>query len=344
MKTKNLTPVSFGPQWRALAAHRLLSWVAACGLLLGAAVPLHAQYTWTNGVTPNGGSGVNNWGMATSWNPNTVPNAADVWVNFNCVSNGVSYEPNLTLNGAFTVGNIYSTNSSGFIIKYGSGTETLTLQTTLTPQPLIYLGSSSMECWIQADYLAGTQGFLLQGATASQKLTFRYDGSFNTNFSGPIIVGTGQLGFNTGGNFGYASSLTLSNGTELTYENANTVPGPTSLFPSMPIILAGGGTAQIQNSGVGSLVILGPVKCPGTNNTLISTGSAAGDTTILAGTNSYTGNTSVNSGTLLSSTTSSGAGSHTVATSATDGALVTAAGTSLILSNLTLTATTAATV
>jgi len=339
MKTKHLTLSFFSSQWRARAPRRLRSSVAAFGLLFGAAVPLHAQYTYTNGVNPNGGSGVNNWGTATSWYPNVVANGVDVAASFNIISNGVAYEPNLTINGSYTVGSMWSTNNSGWILKYTSGAGVLTLQTTPPAQPLLYLGSSSSECWWQGGYMAGTQGFVLNSATANQKFTFRYDGNFMTNFSGPIIVGNGQLGFNGAGNFGYANSLTLSNGTQLVYESANTVASPNATFASMPIVLAGG-AVTIANNGIGALVIQGPVQSTGTNTNLtVSSGSSD---IILSGTNAYPGNTTISAGALLSSTTSTGAGSHTVAASATDGALVTAPGTSLILSNLTLTATTAA--
>jgi autotransporter-associated beta strand protein len=333
--------LSFYPWQRASIARLLHAWVVAATLFLVSASLLQAQYTYTNAVNPNGGSGVNNWGTATGWSPNTVANGVGVAASFNQISNGIVYNGNLTLNGAFTVGSLWSTNSSGWLIKYTSGAGSLTLASGSAAQPLLYMGSSSSECWFQSGYIAGTQGFLFNSATANQKLTFRYNNNFMTNFSGPIIVGTGNLGFNAAGNFGYASSLTLSNGTQLTYESANNVASPTATFASMPIILAGT-TATIYNGGAGTLLVQGPVQSPGTNATLVANAAAVGDATILAGANSYTGGTTVSAGTFLSSTLSTGGGSHTVAASATDGAWGSAAGASLTLSNLTLTATTAA--
>ena len=240
-----------------------------------------------------------NWNAAANWSPNTVPNGVGVTANFSQVSNGVPLGVNVSWGANSTVGNLWSTNSSSFVIAGGS-TLTLAVDGVTQTVPTINVGSSSGECWIKGGYLAGTNGFLKAGAN---KLTFRYDANTNAGLFGPIILGQGSLGFQIDGNLGDPhNSLTFSNGTTFTLESG-TAGASVTLEPTRNLHLASPSSAANFTALSGqTLAVPGVIDEIATGSKLTWNGSGA--QLVLSGTNTYSGATTISAGTL----TISGAG------------------------------------
>jgi len=234
-----------------------------------------------------------NWNTAANWNPNTVPNGVGVTANFSQVSNGVPLGVNISWGANSTVGNLWSTNSSSFVIAGGS-TLTLAVDGVTQAIPSINVGSSSGECWIKGGYLAGTNGFLKTGAN---KLTFRYDANTNAGLSGPVIIGQGSLGFQVDGNLGDPhNSLTFSNGVTFTLESGTT-GASVMLAPTRSIHLASASSAATITALSGqTLVIPGAIDEISAGSKLTWNGSGA--QLVLSGVNTYSGATTISAGTL----------------------------------------------
>ena len=323
-------------QWRFLSPGRLLAGIIASGLLLGAAASLQAAaiYTMTNTVTANWNTPAN-WTNTVSPNTYGYPNAVDDVAILN-TSASVDVPAGVTV----TNGYIFNTNGVGPTWQSTAARGTNYLATS-SGQPTINCINTIT---VKGGYLAGNQGFLKLGAG---QLTYRFDNvNYNAGFSGPIVVGAGTLTFSIGPIFGNASSVTISNGAIL--QNFDSTSPRVTAFPTtMPFILAGGGQPTLGNQPANDTVLIeAPVQeSPGSGTGLKYIGNGglyAAGATILAGTNTYTGPTLVQNATLITSSTSTGGGSHTVGVNAADGVLVTAPGTSLAISNMTLAATTAA--
>jgi len=181
-----------------------------------------------------------------------------VTANFSQVSNGIPLGVNISWGANATVGNLWSTNSSSFVIAGGS-TLTLAVDGVTQTIPTINVGSSSSECWIKGGYLAGTNGFLKTGAN---KLTFRYDANTNAGLFGPVVIGQGSLGFQVDGNLGDPhNSLTFSNGITFTLESGTTGAAVTLFIASaMGVPVSTTHTITGAIVGVGSLRRLSAVK------------------------------------------------------------------------------------
>lgn len=131
------------------------------------------------------------------------------------------------------------------------------------------------------------------------------------------------------GTGGFAAEVTLSGGT-----NAAAAPWNSA----MPMTLANvNGNITFQaadtNGNPQDITLNGPLS--GSGGGLTKSGAG---TLTLAATNTYTGNTVVNAGTLATTTASTGAGAYYTATNASLDVTVTAPGSSLIMSSLTLNA------
>jgi hyaluronate lyase len=235
-----------------------------------------------------------NWNSPTNnWNPNTVPNAVGVTANFSQTSNSIPLSVNISWGANSTVGNLWSTNSSGFVIVGGS-TLTLAVDGVMQTVPTINIGSSSFECWIKGGYLAGTNGFLKTGAN---KLTFRYDGNTNAGLSGPVVIGQGSLGFQIDGNLGDShNSLTFSNGITFALESG-TAGASVTLAPTRNVHLASASTAANITALSGqTLTIPGVIDELSAGSKLVWNGSGA--QLVLSGGNTYSGATTISAGTL----------------------------------------------
>ncbi len=265
----------------------LLMLVLAAGptLLLPAQVVNFTNYSPTGATL--------SWNTAANWSPNTVPNGVGVTANFSQVSNGIPLGVNISWGANATVGNLWSTNSSSFVIAGGS-TLTLAVDGVTQTIPTINVGSSSSECWIKGGYLAGTNGFLKTGAN---KLTFRYDANTNAGLFGPVVIGQGSLGFQVDGNLGDPhNSLTFSNGITFTLESGTTGAAVT-LAPTRNIHLASASSAANLTALSGqTLVIPGVIDEIAGGSKLTWNGSGA--QLVLSGSNTYSGATTISAGTL----------------------------------------------
>lgn len=263
----------------------ILVLAAAPTLLLPAQVINFTNYSPTGATL--------NWNTAANWSPNTVPNGVGVTANFNQVSNGIPIGVNISWGANATVGNLWSTNSSSFVIAGGS-TLTLAVDGLMQTIPTINVGSSSSECWIKGGYLAGTNGFLKTGAN---KLTFRYDANTNAGLFGPIVIGQGSLGFQVDGNLGDPhNSLTFSNGITFTLESGTTGASVT-LAPTRSVHLASASSAANITALSGqTLGISGVIDEIAAGSKLTWNGSGAN--LVLSGSNTYSGATTISAGTL----------------------------------------------
>ena len=246
--------------------------------------------TFTN-YSPTGAT--LNWNTAANWSPNTVPNGVGVTANFNQVSNGIPLGVNISWGANAIVGNLWSTNSSSFVVAGGS-TLTLAVDGVTQTIPTINVGSSSSECWIKGGYLAGTNGFLKAGAN---KLTFRYDANTNAGLFGPVIIGQGALGFQVDGNLGDPhNSLTFSNGITFTLESGTT-GASVALAPTRSVHLASASSAANITALSGqTLAISGVIDEIAAGSKLTWNGSGAN--LELSGSNTYSGATTISAGTL----------------------------------------------
>ncbi len=297
----------------------LAAWITCLCLLLGTVPALQAQTTntWVGSNTV--------WGTSSAWSPANIPNAVDSVVTFNNTTNTIN---NPSSSVKYTVGTLNLTGGS--TIGLAGANLGLNFQTSVgTPVINVYNNGGVYWYWTQS----GTQGFTKLGGGS---LTGRFSNTPNP-FTGPINVVQGTLGLNWGYNLGNASSLTLSNGTTLLLQNsANaSTAGINAVLQPFPVNLTGGGTVTLASSYVGqSLIIPGNVQS--SSGTAVKwNGPGFG---VLAGTNTLAGLT-VGSGNLVISTATTNYGSITVAANATNGVLATVPGSSLTVSNLTLTGT-----
>ena len=260
-------------------------------LSVGPAFLLPAQVINFTNYSPTGAT--LNWNAAANWSPNTVPNSVGVTANFNQVSNGIPLGVNVSWGANSTVGNLWSTNSSSFVIAGGSAL-TLAVDGVTQTIPTINVGSSSSECWIKGGYLGGTNGFLKTGVN---KLTFRYDANTNAGLFGPVIIGQGSLGFQIDGNLGDPhNSLTFSNGTTFTLESGTTGASVT-LAPTRNLHLASASSAANLTALSGqTLAVPGVIDEISAGSKL--TWNGAGAQLVLSGANTYSGATTISAGTL----------------------------------------------
>jgi len=267
--------------WRAKLFHSWLAVLSTIVFWFNNSALLHAQ-TWTN-TNATAQSGLLNWGSATNWSPNVIPNGIDSVALF-------MNSPNLTINNSqtYTNGTLSAPNSGqAWIVKYGTGTNYLQVSSGI---PTLNVGVAGTTAWFQGAYLAGTQGFLKTGAG---KMTFRYNNNVNS-ISGPIIVGAGTLSFQIDGNLGNPNnSLTLSNGAAL-FEESSANGGVFWLSPTRTITLAG---TQAQIGVLGSaytLVIPGVINENSAGSGLLW--SSAGEL-VLSNANTFTGPMTMTTGT-----------------------------------------------
>ena len=109
-------------------------------LAAGPTLLLPAQVINFTNYSPTGAT--LSWNTAANWSPNTVPNGVGVTANFSQVSNGIPLGVNISWGANATVGNLWSTNSSSFVIAGGS-TWTLAVDGVRQTIPTINVGSSS---------------------------------------------------------------------------------------------------------------------------------------------------------------------------------------------------------
>ncbi len=328
MKTKNLTPAFYRPQWRAIAARHLLSWVAAFGVVLGEAGSLQAQPT-TN--TWNGAGTL--WGTASDWTPANVPNSVDSMVVFTNTTQTISAPSSST---TYTIGtlNLAATTAT---MGFAGANLVLNFQTS-SGTPVINCSGGAGLYWYFTT--TGAQGFTKLGGGT---LTGRYSSVVNSGLTGPIIIGQGLLQLNQAGSLGNASSVTISNassGLQLDNTAGTTTTGFDNVYTIMPpfqtVHLEGGGTPVISSAQVGgTLAILGNVQTA-SGSALYYKGTGQ---TILAGTNNFVGNSTVSGGTLFLSTTTTNNGTLTVSANATNGVIATSPGSSMVVSSLNLVGT-----
>ena len=193
-------------------------------LIFGAVAPrAQSIYLWTNTVAAS------DWNAATNWSPNGVPNGIGNTVySIGQASTGITMDNGMT----FTNGTLSSTNAVSWIIKSGTGTNYLQVA---SGTPVLNVTESGTECWFEAGYLAGTQGF---NKTGAGKVTFRYDGNANT-ISGNIGILGGTLGIQADYSLGNTNNnIAISNGAMLT-EEGSANGGVFWLSPSRTITLAG---------------------------------------------------------------------------------------------------------
>ena len=256
--------------------------VLAVALLFGANPPLPAQ-TWTG---PNNGS----WGTAANWSPASVPNAVDAVANINAALTVDVQNTGTGGNFPYTIGTLASSVSGNVVIgNPGNSGEQLNAQTS-SGSPTFSVSNSGGEIWWYS-ILNGTQGF---AKTGPGKMTFRYN-SGSQNFSGPVVVSAGTLGFQGDGNFGNATNgITIAGGAALTMENSANA-GSFALGAARTITLAGTSAQISVGNSADTLVIPGPINQSLAGSSLLWTGSGM---MVLSGSNSYSGGTTINAGTL----------------------------------------------
>jgi len=264
-----------------LPLRRLPLWL--CFLLLGlpAVTPLAAQSTWI-------GASAGQWGVATNWSPNGVPNAVNAAANFNT---NVTVEVTNTGAGGnfpYTFGTLATTGVSGNVVVGNTSysTEELTAQTS-AGIPVISINSAAT-LWFYF-VLNGTQGF---NKTGGGTLTFRYN-SETQPYTGAIVISGGVLGLNVDANLGNPNNgIVFSNNAELQF-NPTTL-APLTLASSRTVTLSCP-AANLDVSGTNWLAIPGVINESPPGSGLQKTDSG---TLVLSGTNTYTGATTISGGTL----------------------------------------------
>jgi fibronectin-binding autotransporter adhesin len=257
-----------------------------------------AQETW------NGGTGA--WGTATSWTPNTVPNAVDATATFNVVAGvfsgvdlgGSSYTiGTLNLDGAQNLAG-YSFRSGTLIMRVSAGQAQINVQTNAFLPDFGFFSAVTLQL-NSATTINTTAGATIGFASDAQitgagALTFSGSGTATlagaNNYTGGTTLSGGTLDITGAGTLGTTSNaLTVSGGTLDLGTTTQTQDGGLTLT---------GGT--IQNGTLSSASTFGLEA--GTVSAVLSGTGAVDKTTagtvFLSNANNYSGGTTISGGTL----------------------------------------------
>ncbi len=247
------------------------------GLWLGADLGLPAQSTWTG---PAGGQ----WGVATNWSPNGIPNAVNAVINW--TNSAQAY---LTVGGPFTLGTLNFLTGGGSLA-FGANTsnDQLTAQTSSGAPTCYVTNGGNVYCYVR---LAGTQGFVKTGPGT---LTFRYNG-MTQPYTGTVAILGGALGIQADYSLGNTNNpVIITNGASLN-EASSANGGVFWLSPVRTLTLAGA-QAQVAVGGAAyTLVIPGVINenSPGAGLLWSSAGEL-----ILSNANTFTGALTMTAGTV----------------------------------------------
>jgi fibronectin-binding autotransporter adhesin len=242
-----------------------------------------------------------NWGTATNWTPETVPNAVDAEAILNGAGPSNTAPATSALDvltdGVFTIGKLTrSVNASvaGTILT-GTGaasmdpTKGLTLQTSGSALPQI----NTVGDTFFYSALFGTQGFEKIGAG---RFTLRYN-TINQTYSGPIRINAGTLGIEKDASLGNVENdIEIAGGARLFGE-----PGANSgsiTLPTTRSITFTGGTGA-QQIGTNAATVTMTIEGNITESAPSGLTKTDAGVLVLAGTNTWTGTTTVSGGALV---------------------------------------------
>ncbi len=253
------------------------SLVYILALCVGVARWLPAQSTWTG---PVGGQ----WGNASNWSPNGIPNGVNGVVNW---TNNV--QPYLTLGGPFTNGTVNFLSGSGSVA-FGDDTvnDLLTAQTSAGVPTFYVTNGGNVYCYVQ---LSGSQGF---AKTGPGTLTFRYN-SMTQPYLGSVQILGGSLGIQADYSLGNpTNNVIITNGASLI--EASSANGGVFWLSSARTITLAGGQAQIAVNNAGYTLVVPGVINENSNGSGFLWNSAG--ELILSNANTFTGSLTMTSGTL----------------------------------------------